>query len=91
MYGSVSVNELIELLFNEGITVTKKQLLVTSPIKTLGTHKISISLPEDISASISLEVNPDRIIEKKVVQKEVKAEVEAEAEDATENADKETT
>ena len=85
MYGSVSIKDIAEFLFNEGFKIEKKHILLPLPIKTLGTHSIKLRLPEEIMASVSIEIKPDRIIEKK---KKVKK-AEALAEDVTEEASKE--
>ena len=70
MYGSVTNKDIVDLLYNSDIQVTKKSVALHSPIKSLGTHSIKLKLPEDVEANITLEIKPDRVIEKK--KKEVK-------------------
>jgi large subunit ribosomal protein L9 len=65
MYGSVSSKDIAVLLFNEGVTLDKKHVALHSAIKTLGTHTISLKLPESVVCEIIIEIKPDRIVEKK--------------------------
>ena len=71
MYGSVTSKDIVVLLFNEGVTLDKKYVALHLPIKTLGTHTISLKLPENVLCDIFIEIKPDRIVEKKK-KKEVK-------------------
>lgn len=80
MYGSVSVQDIVELLFNNGVEITKKQVVLHMPIKSLGVHKVALKLPEEVTASVSIEVQPDRVIKKKEEKKE---EVAVESEEET--------
>lgn len=75
MYGSVSIKDIVDFLFNEGVKVARKNILLPLPIKTLGTHVISLRLPEEVMAKVSIEIKPDRIVEKKAKAKKVEAEV----------------
>lgn len=92
MYGSVSAKDIVDFLFNEGVKIERRNVMLHLPIKTLGTHAINLRLPEEVMATISIEIKPDRIIEKKKkVEKKVEENVEgseesASAEEATEDA-----
>lgn len=77
MYGSISAKDIVTLLFNEGVTLEKRQVALHLPLKSLGTHTVTLKLPEEVTCDISIEIKPDRIIEKK--KKEVKPEVAADA------------
>jgi large subunit ribosomal protein L9 len=82
MYGSVSVADILTLLLNDGVKLEKKHVALHMPIKSLGNHQVTLKLPEDVMAQITVEVKPDRIIEKKKkVIEEPKAEA-AEGEEA---------
>jgi large subunit ribosomal protein L9 len=74
MYGSVSSKDVAEMIFNEGIKIEKRNVVLHLPIKTLGKHSILIKLPEGIMVNISLEIKPDRIVEKKKKAKDVEVE-----------------
>lgn len=73
MYGSVTAKDISILLFNEGVVLDKKHIVLHLPIKTLGTHTVALKLPENVPCEILIEIKPDRIVEKKK-KKEVKAE-----------------
>ncbi|MCH9617642.1 MAG: hypothetical protein SP4CHLAM5_10010 [Chlamydiia bacterium] len=81
MYGSVTVKDLVEFLFNEGIKIEKKHVLLPLPIKTLGTHTVNLRLPEEVLATVSIEIKPDRLVEKKKKAPKVEA-VSEDAEEA---------
>jgi large subunit ribosomal protein L9 len=79
MYGSVTVKDIVEFLFNEGVKIEKKHVLLPMPIKTLGTHAVNLRLPEEVLATVSIEIKPDKIIEKKKKAPKVEAVSEEEA------------
>lgn len=56
MYGSVSQHDIVELLKKKGFEIEKRFVVFTQPIKTLGTHPISLKLNEGVPASFTLEV-----------------------------------
>jgi large subunit ribosomal protein L9 len=58
LFGSVSVNDIFEKLADSGITVEKKQILLTEPIKTLGDRTVSIKVGFDLEAQITITVLP---------------------------------
>lgn len=65
MYGSVTIADILTLLFNDGVKLEKKHVALHMPIKSLGKHEVTLKLPEDVVAKITIEVKPDRVIEKK--------------------------
>lgn len=71
MYGSVSHNEILDLLTRAGHTLEKKHIALMHPIRQIGTYQITLKLPEGVEASIGLEVKPDREIKKKEAKQEV--------------------
>ena len=56
LYGSVSARDLAEILTAGGFTVSKNQILLHTPIKTLGLHKVGVSLHPEVSVSVSINV-----------------------------------
>ncbi|MCH9620901.1 MAG: hypothetical protein S4CHLAM20_03090 [Chlamydiia bacterium] len=92
MYGSVAINDILTLLSNEGFKLEKKNVALHLPIKSLGKHEVTLKLPEDVMATISVEVKPDRIVEKKKKKKveealeNTEAEAGADQEGVTEEA-----
>nr|MCH9811612.1 50S ribosomal protein L9 [bacterium] len=87
MYGSVSAKDIVDFLFNEGMKIERRNVMLHLPIKTLGTHAIKLRLPEEVMATISLEIKPDKVIEKK--KKEKKVEEVAAVEEQSEATDAE--
>ena len=59
LFGAVTVGEIAEALSAaSGEPVDKRTIAVANPIKTLGSHEVSIRLHDDVSATVSLNVVP---------------------------------
>ncbi len=56
LYGSVSPRDVTELLAEAGVTVEKRQIVITKPIKTLGLHKALVHLHPEVEVEIGLNV-----------------------------------
>jgi len=56
IFGSVTSQSISDALGQLGYEVSKKQIDLESPIKTLGTHEVTLKLHHDVSAVISVEV-----------------------------------
>jgi len=57
MYGSVTAHDVVVLLLEKAnIEVEKRHVVLAHPIKTTGDHKLTIKLPEGVTASFVLEV-----------------------------------
>ena len=54
LFGSVTKIDIAKLLDENGITVDKKYIILSSPIKTLGEHKIDIVFTSELSGSFNL-------------------------------------
>jgi large subunit ribosomal protein L9 len=63
MFGAVTANDLIERLKEEGIDLTKKQLLLAAPIKELGSHVAAVKLHPDVETELKFEVVSENPIE----------------------------
>jgi large subunit ribosomal protein L9 len=63
MYGSVSSADIAQLFQEKGLSVDKKSVLVTKPIKETGVHKISIKLKEGITAICQLSIIPEGVVQ----------------------------
>ena len=59
LYGSITVRDVIKALTAEGVTVEKRMVLMSEPIKTIGTHKIPIRVYKEVEPEITLEVVPE--------------------------------
>lgn len=56
LFGSVTANDLVARLHEEGIDIDKKQLNLYSPVKSLGKHTTKIKLHDDITYELDWEV-----------------------------------
>ena len=54
LFGSVTKIDIAKLLDENGITIDKKYIILSSPIKTLGEHKIDIVFTSELSGSFNL-------------------------------------
>ena len=54
LFGSVTKIDIANLLEENGINIDKKYISLSSPIKTLGEHKIDIVFTSELSGSVNL-------------------------------------
>tara|TARA_Y100000588_G_C13915105_1_gene778920 strand:+ start:272 stop:721 length:450 start_codon:yes stop_codon:yes gene_type:complete len=59
LFGSVTSQMISDELANQGLNVNKKEIVLEDSIKELGSHKVSINLGEDLSATIKVKVNAE--------------------------------
>lgn len=59
MYGSVAAVDIVKLLQEKGFAIEKRQIVLTHPLRALGSHTISLKLKEGVMASFALEVEPE--------------------------------
>ena len=59
LFGSVTKLDIVKLLEENGITIDKKYIDLSSPIKTLGEHKVNIVFTKEMSASFILTVEKE--------------------------------
>jgi large subunit ribosomal protein L9 len=59
LFGSVTKLDIVKLLEENGITLDKKYVDLSSPIKTLGEHKVNIMFTKEMSASFTLTVEKE--------------------------------
>ena len=59
LFGSVTKLDIVKLLEENGITIDKKYVDLSSPIKTLGEHKVNIVFAKEMSASFTLTVEKE--------------------------------
>lgn len=60
MYGSVSTHDIVHLLQNEGIEITRRNVILQHPIKTLGSHEINLKLKEGVPAKVILNIEAEQ-------------------------------
>ena len=56
LYGSVSTRDIADLVTEGGFTVSRSQILLDRPIKTLGRHPVRVGLHPEVIASVSVNV-----------------------------------
>jgi len=56
LYGSVSARDIIDALEADGAKVTKSQVVLDRPIKTIGMHEVRISLHPEVNVAIKVNV-----------------------------------
>ncbi|MEZ0498374.1 50S ribosomal protein L9 [Sphingomonas sp. IW22] len=56
LYGSVAVRDLVEALESEGHKVTKSQVILDKPIKSIGLHEVRVALHPEVSVTVKVNV-----------------------------------
>ena len=63
LYGSVSVGDIVDALAAQGITVSKKMVLLLENIKEVGSHPVGIYIYKGVVPEISVEIVADEKID----------------------------
>ena len=56
LYGSVSPRDLVALVIEKGFTINRSQIALNTPIKTIGLHKVPLSLHPEVEVTINVAV-----------------------------------
>jgi large subunit ribosomal protein L9 len=56
LYGSVSARDIVEALDAEGAKVTKSQVVLARPIKSIGMHEVKIALHPEVAVNVHVNV-----------------------------------
>lgn len=56
LYGSVSTRDLADVITEGGFTVSRNQVVLDRPIKTLGLHEVTLSLHPEVQVKVTLNV-----------------------------------
>jgi large subunit ribosomal protein L9 len=56
LYGSVSARDIVEALESDGASVTKSQVVLARPIKSIGMHDVKIALHPEVSVTVHVNV-----------------------------------
>ncbi len=61
LYGSVSARDIMQALSAKGFEVSRQQIVLNMPIKTIGLHKLSVELHPEVEVTITVNVarSPD--------------------------------
>ncbi|RUM87915.1 MAG: 50S ribosomal protein L9 [Thermodesulfatator sp.] len=58
LYGSVSAQDIVAELEKQGIQISRKQVLLEAPIKTLGEYEVPIRISPEVVATLKIQVVP---------------------------------
>jgi large subunit ribosomal protein L9 len=56
LFGSVSVRDIIASFEADGVTISRSQVLLDAPIKTIGKHEIAIAVHPEVEVKVSVTV-----------------------------------
>jgi large subunit ribosomal protein L9 len=59
LYGSVTARDILDSLSKQGIEIEKRMLLLSEPIKTLGTYNVPIRVYKGVKPEISVKIVPE--------------------------------
>ena len=59
LYGSVTVRDILDALAAQNIVVEKRMILLTEPIKDLGSYQIPIRVYKGVEPEITVEIVPE--------------------------------
>jgi large subunit ribosomal protein L9 len=59
LYGSVTSMDIANLLKGKGIALDRRKIVLDTPLKTLGTHKIPIRLHPEVAAEVEVAVTKE--------------------------------
>jgi large subunit ribosomal protein L9 len=56
LFGSVTVRDIITAFETQGVGISRSQVMLDAPIKTIGKHKISIAVHPEVEVEVSVTV-----------------------------------
>ncbi|MEZ5860027.1 MAG: 50S ribosomal protein L9 [Geminicoccaceae bacterium] len=56
LYGSVSPRDIADAFIEQGITFTRQQIRLESPLKTLGIHSVTVALHPEVEVQVSVNI-----------------------------------
>ena len=56
LFGSVTAQDVSQALAAQGLSVEKRQILLTEPIKTLGVHRVPVRLHAEVETEVTVTV-----------------------------------
>jgi large subunit ribosomal protein L9 len=59
LFGSVTAKDIADLLENQHYTIDRRKILLDTPIRTLGEHKVQIRLHRDVTVEITVNVTKE--------------------------------
>jgi large subunit ribosomal protein L9 len=58
LFGAVTVGDIASAITEAGAEVDKRKIIVGNPIKSLGTHQVTVKVHDDLDATVNLNVVP---------------------------------
>jgi large subunit ribosomal protein L9 len=58
LFGAVTVNDIATAIAEAGASVDKRKILVGNPIKSLGSHQVTVKVHDEVDATVNLNVVP---------------------------------
>jgi large subunit ribosomal protein L9 len=86
LYGSVSPRDIATLVIEQGFAVNRAQIALNAPIKTIGLHKVPVTLHPEVEVTINVTVARNADEAKRIARGEDVTVVRDEVEDAAEEA-----
>src|SRR5882757_8010704 len=86
LYGSVSPRDIATLVSEQGFAISRDQIAFNTPIKTIGLHKVPVSLHPEVEVTISVTVARNADEAARIARGEDVTVVRDEAEEAAEEA-----
>ncbi len=59
LFGSVTALDIVGALKTQGVSVEKQQVIIGEAIKSVGDHKVTVKLLQDLSAELKVQVSPE--------------------------------
>jgi large subunit ribosomal protein L9 len=59
LYGSVTVRDILDALEKQNITVEKRMVLLSDPLKQIGIHQVPVRVYKDVEPEITVEIIPE--------------------------------
>ena len=56
LFGAVTVGDIAGAIADAGAQVDKRKIIVGNPIKSLGTHQVTVKVHDDVDATVNLNV-----------------------------------
>ena len=58
LFGAVTVNDIATAIKDAGAEVDKRKIIVGNPIKSLGSHQVTVKVADEVDATVNLNVVP---------------------------------
>jgi large subunit ribosomal protein L9 len=58
LFGAVTVSDIASAISGAGAEVDKRKIIVGNPIKSLGSHQVTVKVADEIEATVNLNVVP---------------------------------